>query len=60
MTNVCTPRPAGTGPWATRTCVTAACTRCGAAPLDDGTGITPTSPASVRQQRNWCASEERR
>ena len=29
------------GPWTFRTCVTAACTRCGVIPLDEDTGLTP-------------------
>jgi hypothetical protein len=45
------------GPWTFRTCVTAACTRCGAAPLDDDTGLTPhfDSPgqAAVELVRDW-------
>lgn len=30
-----------TGPWTVRSCVTASCSRCGAVPLDEDTGITP-------------------
>jgi hypothetical protein len=45
------------GPWTFRTCVTAACTRCGAAPLDDGTGLTPhfASPGQAAGElvRDW-------
>lgn len=51
------PGPARTGPWTLRCCVTAACTRCGAIPLEEGTGLTPhfATPAQVRQElaRNW-------
>jgi hypothetical protein len=52
--------PAGTarlGPWTFRTCVTAVCTRCGAAPLDEDTGIAPhfTSAAQAADElaRDW-------
>jgi hypothetical protein len=35
------PRTDRIGPWTVHLCVTAACTRCGAVPLDDDTGLTP-------------------
>jgi hypothetical protein len=52
-----TPGPARTGPWTLHCCVTAACTRCGAVPLDEDTGLTPHFD-SVRQAceelpRDW-------
>jgi len=50
MTDARTPRPAGTGPWSARTCVTAACSRCGAVPVDGDSGLTPHF-ASRRQAR---------
>jgi hypothetical protein len=51
------PGTARLGPWTFRTCVTAACTRCGAAPLDEDTGLTPhfTSPGQAAEElvRDW-------
>lgn len=51
------PGPARTGPWTLRCCVTAVCTRCGAIPLEEGTGLAPhfATPAQARQElaRNW-------
>ena len=45
------------GPWTVRTCVTAACTRCGAGPLDEDTGLTPhfASPGQAAEElvRDW-------
>jgi len=38
------------GPWTVRSCVTASCTRCGAAPLDEDTRLTPHF-ASIDQAR---------
>lgn len=35
------PRTAGTGPWTVHLCVTAACTGCGGAPVDEDTGLAP-------------------
>ena len=56
MTDVGVPRPAPTGPWPARTCVTAACSRCGAVPLDDS-GATPhfASRGQAREEltRDW-------
>ena len=48
--------PVRLGPWTFRTCVTASC-RCGAAPLDEDTGLTPhfTSPGQAAEElvRDW-------
>ena len=45
------------GPWTVRSCVTAACTRCGAAPLDEDTRLTPhfasTDQAREELPRDW-------
>ena len=45
------------GPWAFRTCVTGACTRCGTAPLDEDTGIAPhfasVAQAADELTRDW-------
>jgi hypothetical protein len=40
------------GPWTVRTCVTAACTRCSAVPLDEDSGLTPhfASPEQARTE----------
>lgn len=46
-----------TGPWTVRSCVTAACTGCGAVPLDEDTSTTPhfadTSQAAQELAQNW-------
>jgi hypothetical protein len=46
-----------TGPWTVLSCVTASCIRCGAAPLDEDTQLTPhfTSTAQAREEltRDW-------
>jgi hypothetical protein len=46
-----------TGPWTVRSCVTAACTRCGAVPLDEDTSTTPhfadTGQAAQELAQNW-------
>jgi hypothetical protein len=46
-----------TGPWTVRSCVTAACTSCGAVPLDEDTSTTPhfadTSQAAQELAQNW-------
>jgi hypothetical protein len=44
------------GPWSFRTCVTAACTRCAAVPLDEDTGIAPHF-ASVPQAADELARD---
>lgn len=45
------------GPWTVLSCVTAACTGCGAVPLDEDTGMTPhfasTSQAAQELAENW-------
>jgi hypothetical protein len=45
------------GPWTVRSCVTASCTRCGTAPADEDTGLTPhfASTAQAREEltRDW-------
>lgn len=54
------PHTAGTGPWTVHLCVTAACTRCGALPTDEDTGLTPhfDSPAQAIAELagdwGWC------
>ena len=52
-----------TGPWTVRSCVTAACTNCGAVPLDEDTDMTPhfasTSQAAHELAQNWGWSHER-
>jgi hypothetical protein len=46
-----------TGPWTVRSCVTAACTNCGAVPLDEDTSTTPhfadISQAAQELAQNW-------
>jgi hypothetical protein len=53
-----------TGPWTVLSCVTAACSRCGAIPLDEDTSTTPhfasTSQAEQELTQNWGWSHERR
>jgi hypothetical protein len=45
------------GPWTVLSCVSAACTDCGAVPLDEDTGMTPhfasTSQAAQELAENW-------
>ena len=45
------------GPWTVLSCVTGACTRCGALPADEDTGMTPhfasTSQAAQELTQNW-------
>lgn len=57
MTDSSPPGKARTGPWTLRCCVTAACTRCGAVPQDEDTGLTPhfDSAAQAREElpRDW-------
>jgi hypothetical protein len=43
------------GPWTVLSCVTAACTGCGAVPLDEDTGMTPRPP-SAHAPATACAS----
>jgi hypothetical protein len=51
------------GPWTVRSCVTAACTGCGALPLDEDTSTTPhfadTSQAAQELAQNWGWHHER-
>jgi hypothetical protein len=46
-----------TGPWTVLSCATACCSRCGAVPLDEDTGLTPhfASTAQAREElpRDW-------
>jgi hypothetical protein len=55
---------AATGPWMVLSCVTAACTNCGAVPLDEDTSMTPhfasTSQAAHELAQNWGWSHARR
>ena len=48
---------AETGPWTVLSCVTASCTRCGTAPLDEDTKLTPhftdTDQAREELTRDW-------
>ena len=57
MTDATPPGAARSGPWTLRCCVTAACTRCGAVPLDEDSGLTPhfDSPGQARGElpRDW-------
>jgi hypothetical protein len=60
MTSTSPPgEPAGParGPWTLRFCVTAACTRCGAVPLDEDSRLTPhfdsTGHAREELTRDW-------
>jgi hypothetical protein len=57
MTDATPPGAARIGPWTLRYCVTAACTQCGAAPLDEDTGLTPhfDSAGQAREElpRDW-------
>jgi hypothetical protein len=52
-----------TGPWTVRSCVTAACTNCGAVPLDEDTSTTPhftdTGQAAQELAQNWGWSHKR-
>ena len=52
-----------TGPWKVRSCVTAACTNCGAVPLDEDTSTTPhfadISQAAQELVPNWGWSHKR-
>jgi hypothetical protein len=52
------------GPWTVLSCVTAACTNCGALPADEDTGMTPhfasTSQAAQELTQNWGWSHTRR
>jgi len=52
------------GPWTVLSCVTAACTNCGALPADEDTGMTPhfasTSQAAQELTQNWGWSHKRR
>ena len=45
------------GPWTVLSCVTAACTNCGAAPADEDTGMAPhfasTGQAAQELTQNW-------
>ena len=51
------------GPWTVRSCVTAACTNCGAVPLDEDTSTTPhfadTCQAAQELAQNWGWSHQR-
>jgi len=46
-----------TGPWTVLSCIAASCTRCGKAPLDEDTKLTPhfTDTAQAREEltRDW-------
>lgn len=57
MTGTSPPDSARFGPWTLRCCVTAACTRCGAVPLDEDSGLTPhfgsTGQAREELARDW-------
>jgi hypothetical protein len=52
------------GPWTVLSCITAACTNCGAVPSDEDTGMTPhfasTSQAARELAENWGWSHKRR
>lgn len=52
------------GPWTVLSCVTAACTNCGAVPADEDTGMTPhfgsTGQAAQELAQNWGWTCERR